>query len=387
MSHLSKQIAKIWLSCSKTNLSISHSLPYIRYSLTTLLKNLLQWSDNSVTEYTSISQEPLPDIQDFFQSIQSNYQIYKASVTRQISADLPPDVEETTFKNETKIWFLKTADYGDNEDRMLQYPDGRFTQLLEDIARYHQIFQQGYDKIILIRPTTYTGYDIQLTAAMQCLGYTKEQFQFIIVQPIELYAFHTPTQQIHRIPDIASDELIQAIGIDALRWHCLRVPLTSVAPINISTAGQNTPEDSFYRVRSAYYRCCMLLQQAGEQGTIQLETSGGRGGIAPTKIAPAPMPLAEYTWDNSYAEKLASLLQAVPEILQQSAAENAPYLLIRHLEAIGDTCHQWINSLSLTPQACILLLATQQTLCDLLENVLSIQTPEFYQRQVKECDK
>lgn len=173
------------------------------------------------------------------------------------------------------------------------------------------------------------------------------------------------------------EELIQAIGIDALRWHSLRVPLTSVAPINISTAGQNTPEDSFYRVRSAYYRCCMLLQQAGEQGTIQLETSGGGGGIAATKIAPAPMPLAEYAWDNSYAEKLANLLQAVPEILQQSAAEIAPHLLIRHLEAIGDTCHQWINSLSLTPQACLLLLATQQTLFDLLENVVSIQTPEF----------
>ncbi|MCU0545042.1 MAG: hypothetical protein MUE44_23185 [Oscillatoriaceae cyanobacterium Prado104] len=370
-------MTKIWLSYPEIASEIADPLTYIRYPLAAIVKKLLQQSGVFATTGSQQNQESSFDIRKCLESLQKSDRIYQASLSRQLAADLPPDIEQTTLKDEPKDWFIKTADFGDDFDRVLQHRDGEFTQLLEDIARYHQIFQQGYDKIILIRPPTYTGYDIQLTAAMQCLGYTKEQFQFIIVQPIELYAFHTPTQQIHRIPDIASDELIQAIGIDALRWHSLRVPLTSVAPINISTAGQNTPEDSFYRVRSAYYRCCMLLQQAGEQGTIQLETSGGGGGIAPTKIAPAPMPLAEYTWDNSYAEKLASLLQAVPEILQQSAAEIAPYLLIRHLEAIGDTCHQWINSLSLTSQACVLLLATQQTLCDLLENVLSIQTPEF----------
>ena len=376
MSQLSKQIAKICLSCSETNLSISHSLPYIRYSLTTIVKNLLQWSGNSVTEYTSLSHEPLPDIQEVFQSIQSDHQAYKASVTRQISIDLPPDVEETTFKNETKIWFLKTADYGDNEDRMLQYPDGEFTQLLKDITRYHQIFQQGYDKIILIRPTTYTGYDIQLTAAMQCLGYTKEQFQFIIVQPLKLYAFHKPTQQLHPIPDIAPAELLKAVSMDALRWYSLRVPLTEVAPINISTAGQPTPQDSLYRVQSAYLRCCTLLQQAQQQGIIQLDTYGGGGEISPTEIAPKLISLADYVWESPDAATLANLLQAVPKILKQSAAEIAPYLVCHHLEAISETSLPWLDSLSLNPQNCALLLAAKQTIFDLLENVLAIGLPE-----------
>ena len=376
MSQLSKQIAKICLSCSETNLSISHSLPYIRYSLTTIVKNLLQWSGNSVTEYTSLSHEPLPDIQEVFQSIQSDHQAYKASVTRQISIDLPPDVEETTFKNETKIWFLKTADYGDNEDRMLQYPDGEFTQLLKDITRYHQIFQQGYDKIILIRPPTYIGYDIQLTAAMQCLGYTKEQFQFIIVQPLKLYAFHKPTQQLHPIPDIAPAELLKAVSMDALRWYSLRVPLTEVAPINISTAGKPTPQDSLHRLQSAYLRCCTLLQQAQQQGIIQLETNGGGGEISPTEIAAKLMSLADYVWESPDAATLANLLQAVPKILEQSAAEIAPHLLCRHLEAISETSLPWLDSLSLNPQNYALLLAAKQTIFELLQNVLAIGLPE-----------
>ncbi|BAZ48289.1 arginyl-tRNA synthetase [Nostoc sp. NIES-4103] len=191
--------------------------------------------------------------------------------------------------------------------------DGEFTQLLEDIAHYHQIFQQGYDKIILLRPSTYTGYDIQLTAAMQGLGYTKEQLQFIIVQPIKLYAFHKSSQKIHPLPDLATEELISAIGMDALRWYSLRVPLTSVAPINISTAGQ--PNDSLFRVQSAHFRCCTLLQQANQETGAE---------------AYPPLPIAE---------KLNSLLQVVPQILEQSANEIAPHLVIQHLEAISEICH------------------------------------------------
>lgn len=372
MERLYKQTNLIWFSYPETTLEIAPPLPYIRCALTAIVKILLQQAGNSVTSDTTPNQELLPNIEEFFNSIQTNNQVYKASLSRQLSADLSPNVEETTFKDTAKSWFIKTADLGDNYDQLLQHPDGRFTQLLEDIARYHQIFQQGYDKIILLRPPTYTGYDIQLTAAMQCLGYTKEQFQFIIVQPIKLYAFHKPTQQIHPIPDIPTDELIQAIGMDALRWHSFSVPLTEVAPINISTAGQPTAADSLYRVQTAHARCCALLQEAHQQGIIQLNTTQRDN----WQIAPAPIPLAEYTWDNSLAEKLASLVQAVPEIMQQSAAEIAPHLVIRHLEAISDTCHQWCNSLVLTQQNCALLLAIKQTMFDLLENIFSITAPE-----------
>ncbi|MBD2593203.1 hypothetical protein H6G74_02525 [Nostoc spongiaeforme FACHB-130] len=268
-------------------------------------------------------------------------------MSRQIAADLPPDIE---LKDEPQDWFIKTADFGDEYDRVLQHRDGEFTQLLEDIACYHQIFQQGYDKIILLRPPTYTGYDLQLTAAMQCLGYTKEQFQFIIVQPIKLYAFHNATQKIHALPDLATEELISAIGMDALCWYSLRVPLTSVAPINISTAGQ--PNDSLFRVQSAHFRCCTLLQQANQ------ETG--------TEVYP-PLPIAE---------KLNSLLQAVPQILEQSANEIALHFVIQHLEAISETCHQWLDSLSLTPPDYALLLTTKQTIFDVLVNILNVTAPE-----------
>jgi arginyl-tRNA synthetase len=332
------------------------------------LKTLLQQTNHTLI--TPPQQTPNP--KTLLNTLKTHPQVYLASMSRQFAADLPPNIEQTALKDEPKDWFIKTADFGDDYDRVLQHRDGKFTQLVEDIAGYHQIFQEGYDKIILIRPPTYTGYDIQLTAAMQCLGYSNNQFQFIIVQPIKLYAFHQPTQQLHPIPDLVPQELIQAIGMDALRWHSLRFPLTAVAPLNISTAGQPTLEDSLYHVQSAHARCCTLLQQAHQQGIIQLDSTQRSN----WQLTPAPIPLAECNWDFPDAATLASQLQAVPKILQQSATEIAPHLVCHHLETISETFHRWLDTFSLTPQTCSLLLVTKQTIFDLLENLLTITTPE-----------
>ncbi len=200
----------------------------LRCTLTGTLKTLLQ-----ETNHTLITPPKLaPNPETFLNSLKTHPKIYRASMSRQFAADLPPDIEQTSLKQEPKDWYIKTADFGDDCDRVLQHRDGKYTQLLEDLAIYHQILQEHCDRIIVLRPDNYGGYDVLIDAAMQCLGYTKEQFQFIIVQPIKLYAFHQPTQKIHPLPDIPSDELIKAIGMDALRWHSFRVPLTGVAPIN-----------------------------------------------------------------------------------------------------------------------------------------------------------
>ncbi|MBD1925136.1 hypothetical protein H6F74_02380 [Trichocoleus sp. FACHB-90] len=66
-------------------------------------------------------------------------------------------------------WLKKSRFYiviGKDYDHFLQYRDGEYSQLLEYLACYHQIFLQGWDRIIVLRPSNYGGYDIQLNAAM-----------------------------------------------------------------------------------------------------------------------------------------------------------------------------------------------------------------------------
>ena len=202
----------------------------LRCALTTLLQR---------TNHALITPaKATPNPESFLNGLKTRPKIHQASMSRQFAADLPPDIEQTALKDGPKDWFIKTVDFGDDYDRVLQHRDGEYAQLLEDVAYCDRIFQEGCGRIILLRPSNCSGYDVLLAAAMQCLGCTKEQFQFIVVQPIELHAFRKPAGQVRPIPGLAPQELVKAVGMDALRWRGWRVPLTGVAPIDISTAGQ-----------------------------------------------------------------------------------------------------------------------------------------------------
>jgi len=356
---------KTYLDIRPISLEQLTSSADLRCTLTETIKTLLQQTNHILIT----PPKPTPNPKTFLNSLKTHPKIYQASMSRQFAADLPPDIEQTALKDEPKDWYIKTADFGDDCDRPVQHRDGEYTQLLEDLAVYHQILQEHCDRIIVLRPPNYGRYDILVNAAMRCLGYTKAQFEFIIVQPIKLYAFHKPTQKLHPIPDLPPNELLKAIGIDALRWNSFSTPLVENAPINISTAGQATPQDILYRIQSDHAHCCLLLEQAHQQGIIQLDPADN------WQMTPTPMLLAEYIWDNANAATLANLVQATTKVIEKSASEIAPHLLCQHLEAISNTCHQWFNSLTLNPQTCTLLLATKQTIFALLENILGIKAP------------
>ncbi len=88
------------------------------------------------------------------------------------------------------------------------------------------------------------------------------------------------------------------------------------------------------------------------------------------------MKLTDYRWDNYQAANLVRQLQAIPTIVQQSAKEIAPHLVIHHLELISDLFHKWSESLTPTLSDCVLLLTTRQRIFVLLETVFEISVPE-----------
>jgi len=342
-------------------------LDFLRYTFSNCVQNLLRCTNHQVNFSSDLAYISECYSQQSFAEIKNNFQVYNSVVSRQIRKDLPTDIEETTtFQDTPKSWFIKTADFGDECDRLLQRPDGEFTELMKEITYYHQKFEEGCERVIVLRPHVYTGYDIQITAAMQCLGYTQEQFQYIIVQPLKLYALHAPTQKLQPIPDLPTEELLKAVEMDELRWHSLRVPLDSIAPINISAVG--TPADSLYRVRATYHHCCELLNKANHEQLIQLDTSKTQHWC----LTNTDLSISNISSQDPTTDKLVHLLQTVPNIIQQSALEIAPHLITQHLENISDAFYSWFTSLTPTLETCILLLNLRNTFYELLTDILDI---------------
>lgn len=265
--------------------------------------------------FTCVPKESTLDYESFLTALKVHPNVYKASLSRQFASDFPEDIHETTLKDEPKDWYIKTADFGDEHDRILQHRDGEYTQLFEDIHEYHQIFQQGCDQIIVLRSPDYGRYDILINAAMQCLGYSPKQFQFLIVQPFKLFAFHTPSQKVLPIPDLPTSEIYKLATPETLRWHASRYPLTDIAPLNISGLGKK--EDPFVKLQST-------LQK------IEDATS-------------AEKMIQEAEFANE-TKQLHDLLQKASQIREQSINDFAPNLLCRYTEKLGDTARQTLNN-------------------------------------------
>ena len=61
-----------------------------------------------------------------------------------------------TFEEDGATW-LRTTDFGDDKDRVLQKSDGTFTYLVGDIANHAKKFDEGYGKLIDLWGTDHHG--------------------------------------------------------------------------------------------------------------------------------------------------------------------------------------------------------------------------------------
>ncbi|MGC9505141.1 hypothetical protein, partial [Baaleninema sp.] len=291
-----------------------------------------------------------PDPETFLNSLKTNPNIYQASLSRQFAANLPPNIQQTTLKDEPKDWYIKTADFGDECDRPLQHRDGEYTQLLEDIQEYHQILQQDCDRIIVLRPPNYGAYNTLLNPAMQCLGYNLSQFQYIVVQPLKLYAFHQLSKQLHTIADLPPSELQKVVNPQTLRWYSLRVPLDEIAPLNLTTASPNHPQNHFHRIQLAY---------SYTQKHLDLLSK-----FKPTTNQTEPTTPTEQTLDT--------LLQQTEQVVQRAIDEVAPYLICQHVEQIAKQTLTWLPTKDWSPNSQQRLTATHNTINDLVESKLGL---------------
>ena len=303
-----------------------------KYSIDNLFGDLILCRISGFTKYFFVDCQSATEYQTFLvdrkkispliSKLSEISAVYQASMSRQFAADLPPDIEQTALKDEPKDWFIKTADFGDTHDRVLQHRDGEYTQLLEDIAQYHHILQrEDCDRLITLQPPEYSGYKTQIVAAMQCLGYSPKQFHFIPVRPLKLYAFHRDSNKVQPIPDLPLSELQKVVNLETIQWYSLRVPLEEVAPLNISTSSPEYPQNHFYRIQLAYAYTQKYLNFLGDRNAeIPSETSS----------------------PNPQEQNLIQTLDTTESIVDRAIDEVAPHLICQHVEQIAEQCLQWL---------------------------------------------
>ncbi|HLC99878.1 MAG TPA: arginine--tRNA ligase, partial [Patescibacteria group bacterium] len=93
--------------------------------------------------------------------------------------------EKLSYEKDGAVWFISSR-FGDDKDRVLVKSSGEKTYMLSDIAYHKDKFDRGFEKLIDIFGADHHGYIGRTYAAVEALGYKKEQLDILIVQLVRL---------------------------------------------------------------------------------------------------------------------------------------------------------------------------------------------------------
>jgi arginyl-tRNA synthetase len=171
-----------------------------------------------------------------------------------------------TYEKDDALW-LKTADFGDEKDRVLIRQDGAHTYFAGDIAYHKNKYDRGYNLLIDAWGTDHHGYVKRIQAAMTALGYSKDTIKVLLYQLVSLVKDKQPVSMSTRAGEfITLSELISEVGRDVARFFFVMRKISSQLEFDLDLAKQSSTENPVYYIQYVHARACSILRKAKEKG-------------------------------------------------------------------------------------------------------------------------
>ena len=180
-------------------------------------------------------------------------------------ADL--DGEGLLYEQEGAVW-LRTTDYGDDKDRVLIRSTGEPTYFLSDIAYHRDKMDRGFAHLIDIWGADHHGYVPRMKAAFSALPpHDPDRLELIIGQLVNLVESGEAKRMSKRRGDIVTvDDLIDAIGVDAVRFLLVGRSHDTTLELDLDLAVQHSSQNPVYYVQYAHARICSILRRLMAEG-------------------------------------------------------------------------------------------------------------------------
>ncbi len=167
--------------------------------------------------------------------------------------------------------WLRTTDFGDDQDRVLIKGDGEPTYFVPDIAYHDDKFTRG-DLVIDILGADHHGYVGRMRAAMQMLGHPPEAYEVIIGQNVTLVRDGAEVKISKRAGTmIEVGDLIDAVGPDVARFAYLLQSIDTRQTIDIDLLSSRANENPVFYVQYAHARIHSIGREAATRGIERCE--------------------------------------------------------------------------------------------------------------------
>ncbi len=225
-----------------------------------------------------------------------------------------------TYERDGAVW-LKTSEYGDDEDRVVVRSDGTKSYFISDITYHQDKFARGFDTVIDIWGADHHGHVKRMHAAGKMLSWpTKPTVQPIIfiTQLVSLKEGGEVKKMSKRAGTaICLEDLVDEFGIDVVRWFFAEKTLNTHMEFDAALAREQSQKNPVFYVQYAHARICSVLENvrdlAPSETTLLDVIKSGAGRALALKLLQFPEVVLEVTKEfqvnklTTYAYELAAL--------------------------------------------------------------------------------
>jgi arginyl-tRNA synthetase len=231
------------------------------------------------------------------------------------------------YEKDGALWF-RSADFGDDKDRVVVKSDGEYTYFASDIAYHKDKLDRGFDIIIDIWGADHHGYIPRIESVMKAFGYDSSRFKVILVQMVNLLKDGAPFQMSKRAGNFVTlDDVVSLVDADSTKFIFLTRKADSHLDFDSDLVKSTSAENPVYYVQYANARINSILSNAREKG---IEGGGVRGdGLS--------------VLSEAEGLSLVKKLLAYPIVLEGAARAWEPHRITFYLHELAGMFHQYYH--------------------------------------------
>jgi arginyl-tRNA synthetase len=232
------------------------------------------------------------------------------------------------FEADGALW-MRTTDFGDDKDRVLIRSNGELTYFASDTAYYLNKRARGFDHCIYLLGADHHGYVGRLRAMAACVGDDPAKtLDVMIGQLVKIMRDGEEVRLSKRAGTIVTlNELVDEIGVDALRYSLARFPADSPLTLDVAEITKASSENPVYYVQYAHARTCRMLENAADVGMV----SPGDA-FDPSLLT------------HELDGRLLRALAEFPRVVASAAELREPHRVARYLEDTASVFNKWYDT-------------------------------------------
>jgi arginyl-tRNA synthetase len=234
------------------------------------------------------------------------------------------------FDADGAVW-MRTTDFGDDKDRVLIRSNGELTYFASDTAYYLDKRARGFDRCLYLLGADHHGYVGRLRAMAACAGDDPDaNIEVLIGQMVKIMQGNEELKLSKRAGTLVTlRELMDLIGVDALRYTLARYPSDSPLTLDAAEMTRQASDNPVYYVQYAHARVSSILRNAADLGL-------------------APASHAELLTHEKEGDLLRALAE-FPRVVTAAASLREPHRVARYLEETAASYHRFYDSCRVLP--------------------------------------